>query len=161
VFFKNTATATNAVDASQKQFVYFADIPIASTPYNGIVGDDIYNAPASATCPTVTAIGNECVSVIALTTGEYISNICYVPASGGTGSCGTYGLNVAFTRPFPDASLIITPTSGSGTPTLARSACIELASPDTTIAKKTILITNLGEIRIYPGTASGTAGCTT
>lgn len=161
VFFKNTATATNAVDASQKHFVYFADIPIPTAPYNGITGDALYNAPASATCPTVAAAGNECVSVTALTTGEYISDICYVPSAGGSGTCGSYGLNIVFTRPFPDASLIITPATGSGAPIPARSACVELASPDTTIAKKTMLITNLGEIRIHSGVASGVPGCTT
>ena len=153
-----------AVDASQKQFVYFSDIPILGAPYNGVIGNKMYDLPASVSCPTTPTLNNECLSVTAITTGEYISDICYLPPGDPAttdGHCGTFTLNIAFTRPLPDASLLIKNVGDPATtaPTVAQAACIELLSPDASITKKTIIITSLGEIRVYNGAADEPRDC--
>ena len=77
------------------------------------------------------------------------------------GICNTTNdLHIVFTRPFPDASLIVTSPVGTLTaPTQARNACVEITSPDASVAKKTIVITNLGEVKVYSGAATTTTDC--
>ena len=152
------SASVSAVDADQKHFVYFSDNPIAGAPYNGLIGNKVYDLPSSGVCPVTAALNNECLSVTAITTGEYVSNICYVPTTSTAGTCGSYNLSVAFTRPFPDAALSVR-SLASSTVIPATNACVELSSPDTSIAKKTMVITDLGEIRVYGGSATSTADC--
>ena len=118
--------------------------------------------PPGGTCPTTPTLNNECLSVTQITTGAYVSSICYASPGGYTGACSVSGtpvtLNVDFTRPLPDASLILK-VGSSTTPIVAQSACVELSSPDPDISPKTIVITSLGEIRILNAEASSSSDC--
>ncbi len=145
VYFKAATTATT----DSTQFIYFNDLPdlISGTG----VGDKFYN-PSGGPCPSSPVLGNECLSVTAITTGEFVSNVCYLNTGATLGTCASGGAaNIVFTRPFPDAALSV--DTGS-IMVLPQQVCIELTSGSDTSLKKTISISNLGEIRTHDGAAS-------
>jgi prepilin-type N-terminal cleavage/methylation domain-containing protein len=146
-----------ATDTGNHEFTYFTDIDAV-----GAAGYRLYNAPPGG-CPATPTVGNECVSVTSITTGEYVSNICYLSASTGTVNCNTPGsAHITFTRPFPDATMKVCNTAGA-CPTSAADAqitYIEVTSGIDPTLKKTIVVTNLGEVRVYNGSACAASGGT-
>lgn len=156
VYFVSAHTAGSA----NEQFVYFTDIPGIGTGSTATTGDKIYDPPTGVfVCNGATVSGNECVSVTTITTGEYIDNICYKVAGSGISCAGSTGadLDVTFVRPYPNASIIIHKPVTSTTPIVAQSACIELASPIYPNAKRTIMVSDLGQIGSYPVAATSTS----
>lgn len=147
VYFEPATTATTP----STQFVYFNDLaPTGSTTF---VGNKLYD-PTGTTCPTTPTLGNECLSITSIATGEYVSKICYVPVGDTVGYCITTGAaHISFTRPFPDANIFVD-TFGSSLPIESQFACIELSSTNDTALKKTITVSNLGELRTIDGAAS-------
>jgi len=139
-------------DTDNHEFTYFSDLN----------ANKLYDAPAS--CPAVPTPGNECISVTGITTGEYVSNICYTTsATGSSVPCVPVGAaHVTFTRPFPDATIEIWNSVGAPSATLAAKVYIEITSSLDPSVQKTIIVTNLGEVRVYngcEGLASGGLTC--
>ena len=149
VYFQPGVTATTA----STQFVYFNDIP--PTGSTTFLGNKLYD-PTGTTCPVTPTLGNECLSITSITTGEYVSKICYVPVGDTVGYCITTGsAHISFTRPFPDANIFVD-TLGSSLPVESQFACVELSSLNATALKKTITVSNLGELRTIDGAADAT-----
>ena len=150
--------ASPSASAASESFTYFTDIPTTGTT----TGDKIYNPPVGIfTCNGLTTIGNECLSVTGITTGEYVSNICYKTDSGVDCTNSSGGdLNVVFIRPFSDASIIIHKPITSTSPIYAQSACIGVSSPRDPGQSRTIMISSIGQISIYSVPATSTTlGC--
>ena len=149
VYFKAGAGTTEA-----KQFIYYNDLP----PLGGGVGDKLYN-PSGGPCPTSPVVGDECLSVTAITTGEYVSNICFLPVGATLGTCSSSGeAHITFIRPFPDAEIRV--DTGGALVTVPQYVCIELTSGVSDTTKKTISVSNLGEIKTFDGAGgSATSPC--
>ncbi len=133
VYFSTTASTT---------FIYFSDNDL-----------DKYYTPS--TCTGSPVLGAECISITGITTGEYVKQICYhTPLSGP--SCTTDSLSIVFTRPNPDASIMIKPLSSSGASSVGP-VCIGLGSKNDPTFSKTIMITNLGQVGVYSAPANSTS----
>jgi Tfp pilus assembly protein FimT len=142
VYFESSPVPNTAVSGPQNtQFVYFIDLN----------GNKQYDAPVSG-CP----VGSECLSITAIATGEYISDICYTSINQScTSSAGSSGAtHISFTRPFPDASITIKDGGTIFPPSVTSNVFIELSSVADTTLHKTIAVTSLGQIRVYDGLAS-------
>lgn len=136
VFFESATTP----GPDNTQFTYFNDL---GAPSN----NKEYDAPASG-CT------NECISVTTITTGEYVSDICYRLVSGSQ-SCGnSTAVSVTFTRPFSDATIRIHNLTGPSVIPLARDVYIEISTQGDTPLKRTIAVNTLGKIWVYEGPAS-------
>jgi prepilin-type N-terminal cleavage/methylation domain-containing protein len=138
-------------DTGNHEFSYFADQN----------HDGFYNALGS--CPSMPVVGNECLSVTSITTGDYVSDICYQYAFAGDPahvSCGTGGsVHVSFKRPAHDARMFGCTSAGTcTTPIVADRTYIELSSGNDPLLKKTIVVTALGEVRTTDGAACTAAG---
>ncbi len=140
VYFTPSTTPSGA----NKQFVYFTDTSTTSAR--------TYNGDACTSTPTA---GRQCISVTSITSGDYVSNVCYNTGGGSLSyPCLTSGsVHVSFTRPFPDATMKVCPTVApcSGTPTTAKSVYIEVTSGANAALKRTIIVTGLGQVRVYRG----------
>lgn len=149
VYFKAGAGTTEAT-----RFVYYNDLPALG----GTAGDKFYN-PSGSPCPTTPVVGEECLSITAITTGEYVSNICFLPEGATLGTCSSSAeAHVTFIRPFPDAALRV--DTGSAIVSVPQYVCVELTSGNDAAIKKTISISNLGEIRTFDGAGgSATSPC--
>ena len=156
VYFSSAPTAGTA----NKKFTYFTDIPGVGTGSGTSTGNKIYDPPTGIfVCNGASVSGNECLSVTTITTGEYVDNICYKTITGSKSCTGSYtsDLSVVFIRPFSDASLVLhQPSTAITTPIYLQAACVELASPIYTNSKRTILISNLGQIGSYNLPATST-----
>lgn len=131
-----------AGDTVSHQFTYFTD----SAPHDGLF-EDLH------TCPAALTVGNECISVTTITTGEYVSNICYTTGGSGAFPCVPTGsVHISFTRPFPDATMNICATAGACSPIRADRVYIEVASGIDPTQRKTIIATSLGQVRVFKGT---------
>jgi len=148
-------------DTANHEFVYFADLPSFSS--GTAVYDHVFNIASYTpplTCPGSPTAANECISVTGITTGEYISNICYInDTTGGGLPCVPIPggeAHITFTRPFPAATLKIIPSGGVGgsVPIDAQKVFIELTSNLDPTLQKTIVVTSLGEVHIFNGCAS-------
>lgn len=132
---------TDSANGKNKEFTYFNDI--------GAPGNREYDG---GTCPATPTPGSECISITGISTGEYISDICYVVGTG-TKSCSAPAVgeaHITFRRPFPDAGLRV------GAPSLltsADTAYIELSSRDGT-DHRTIIVTGLGKVSVFEGPVS-------
>lgn len=131
-------------DPAAKEFTYFAD-----QDHNGFYG-------ALGSCPSTPLVGNECLSVTSITTGDYISDICYQYPLGGDPahvSCTRGGsAHISFKRPLHDARILGCTSSGTcASPIAADVAYVELSSGSDPSLKETIVITALGEIRTAKG----------
>ena len=154
VYFSNDATDPTA--PLNTQFTYFAD------------NDHSKTYSDTTPCPATPTPGHECISVTTITTGEYVSKVCYDSATTVHFCPDAGSAHITFTRPFPDATMNVcnTPTgSCSGGGLNAVKAYIELTSGVDPTLQKTIIVTSLGEVRVYDGgehdvcVASGLAGC--
>jgi prepilin-type N-terminal cleavage/methylation domain-containing protein len=152
VYFKASPTPT--VDS--RQFIYYNDLP---DPAFGSTGNKMYDPPGGP-CPSTPLMDNECLSVTAITTGEYVSNICYVVPGGALGTCNTSGeAHITFIRPFPDAAIRV---DAGAMISIPQHVCIELTSAKDMTIKKTIAVSNLGEVRTLEGAAgASTSPCRT
>ena len=155
VYFSDNSTDT--VNPLNKQFTYFADNP----PQNKLYDTSVLPCGTS---------GLECISTTAITTGEYISNICYDTASSSVPNCVDSGsAHITFIRPFPDATMKVCDTSTGSCTGLGLGAIrtyIEISSGADTTQKRTIVVNSLGEVRVANGgahdvycAAGGLSGC--
>lgn len=157
----------NSSGSANKKLVYFGDMPAGAD----LEGDKIYQTTGGTSAlPCGTSYGSECLSVTSVTSGEYVSRICYstsatvftCPSSSNTAA------QIVYKRPFPDATMSVctastctgyspsTGTWGSAVPT--SNLMIELTSGQDTTLKRTIVSTALGQIRVYNGSAQ--SACT-
>lgn len=134
----------SATGTTNHQFIYFTDGN----------GDRKYNSPS--TCVAAPAVGTDaCISVTAITTGEYVSSILYnTPAAPTVYTPPAGAVHITFQRPFPDATIIVCPTAACSTTIAAQDVYIEFTSSITPALKKTIIVTSLGSVRVYNGPAS-------
>ena len=154
VFFESGSTPSPA----NQRFTYFNDLPASG----GGLLDMRYTAPTGGGCPP----SSECISQTKITSGEYIDLISYVPM-GGTYTPLASGsvAHITFTRPFPDASIILCTGSAPTDPCTAplSNVYIELMSSISPTIKKTIVVNGLGEVRVYNGSTvcayTGGTGC--
>ncbi len=137
---------SNIADASlNRQFTYFSDNDHSK----------YYDAT-----PDCGAIGDECISVTSITSGDSIDKLCYktssglfdcIPAPGGTA-------HVTFTRPWPTATMNLCSDVllTSCTPDLAsvQTLYVELISGVDPSLQKTIVVTALGEVHVADGCAA-------
>ena len=142
VFFTAGATPNTA----DQQFISFADID-----HNGFFNDTYGGA-----CPTTASAGNECRSVISISNGDYISNICYrsLVGSSEVSSCYPTGSShITFTRPLHDAVMKECGSPGTCASWVnADTTYIEVSSSaGSTIQQETIIVTSLGEVRVGTG----------
>jgi hypothetical protein len=154
VYFSDNAIDTGGLN---RQFTYFADNDHSKT-YS-----DVTPCPASPTP------GHECISVTSITTGEYVSNICYYSTSTVYNCVEGGSAHITFTRPFPDATMNVCNDTGITSCTALGASVpetfIELTSGADPTQQKTIIVTSLGEVRVYNGgahdacLAGGLAGC--
>ena len=149
--FFQTSSGDPIVDPLTHQFTYFTDIPTAGTTR----GNGIYDPTTG--CPSTPTLGNECLSTTTITSGEYVSRMCWA-ALDGTEACsaGAVSANITFVRPFPDATVEI--CTGSGVCLPANSAYIELRSAVNPTLFGTIVITGLGGISVHRGQACEIVG---
>ena len=143
--------STTAATSNNTVFTYFTD-------YLGSGPDGVYTT--GGTCGAVGS--SECLSNTTISTGQYISGICYMTtATTPTFSCsaGTLStdannkkVNITFKRPFPAAILKVCTTSATSCSTVvdASKVLIELTAPSTG-AKKTIVVKSLGQVRVVDG----------
>ncbi len=136
VYFSSDASAT----ADSTQFTYFTDLD----------GNKEYAKPP--TCPPIPTTGNECISVTSITTGEYVSAICYTDIAG-SNSCMSprSEAHISFVRPFPDAKIIVKATTNSS-PIPASRVFVEITSRSG--SKKTVAVESIGKVWVYDGEAS-------
>lgn len=140
VYFESNSVPSSAAGSNNGQFVYFVDLN----------GNKQYDAPVSG-CPNT----SECVSITSISTGEYLSDICYVSTNQACASPSSSGAaHITFTRPFPDASLTVKDGSTLFPPSVTSDVFIELSSPADDTLHKTIVVTSLGQVRVYDGKAS-------
>lgn len=144
-----SGTSRNTLDS---QFIYFSDLP--GTTYNSI-----YDTLIACGSPS-----SECINSTKITTGEYVDLISFVVPGGSTYTSVVPGssANITFTRPFPDAKIIICTAPGTCNPPVSN-VYIELATPSDATLKKTIVVNALGTVRVYNGSTScahsGIGGC--
>ena len=111
----------------------------AGGAYREYIFDSI-DTGASATCISNTS--SECIDVIAINRGVYISKICAVPPSGG--SCVEVDqVHISFRRPNPDAFIRI-----PGTSQRQSSVEITLSSPIAGIEDEVVFVGNAGQVAI-------------
>jgi Tfp pilus assembly protein FimT len=143
VYFRSNTT----LDTNSDRFIYFTDTN----------GDKLYPTASSATPPCQAPYGVECLAVTKMTGREFVSRICYNAIGGTTYSCSTTSsAQVSFVRPFPDATIKVcaSPTSCNTTSAVnAQSVYIQVNSGLDSNLKKTIIITNLGQVRVFNGCA--------
>ncbi|MBP7804937.1 MAG: type II secretion system protein [Candidatus Pacebacteria bacterium] len=147
-----TFTSGTTPTPATQEFTYFNDIPTVTT-YNGKYD----------TTPSCGATGSECISKTRMTNGEYVALISYAPfGSPYTSLPAGSTASVTFTRPFPDAMITLCLSSGTCYPPV-QNVYIELGSTTRPTMKKTIVVTGLGEVRVYSGSTacaySGGGGC--
>lgn len=156
VFFSSSGTP----GANNTKFTYFTDIPGVGTGSTATTGNKIYDDPGTGVCSNPPVSGNECISITGIATGEYVDNIYY--KSGGVvyhSDSSSADISIVFTRPFPDASIVVHNPVGS-TQVVAQSACIELATPSDPSSRRTISVSSLGQISVFGVSASTTPICT-
>ena len=147
-----TSSTSTTIQVGNQQFIYFTDTPNFGYSSSSLLGDKVYIPNISnSLCGTS---DSECISATTITTGEYVSNICYV--NSGTLYCTSPDLSIVFVRPYPDATLSVRASLGSTTYTQVPAACIEIASPYAGTAKKTIRINSFGQISTFDTPASST-----
>ncbi len=148
VYFR-TGTGAAPTDPVTHEFTYFTDIPIPGTAF----GDKRYNAPADGVCPGTPAVGNECISTTAITSGEYVQRICATFPAGYSTCDDASGIsaNITFKRPFPDANVAICYSDGSCD--MAQNVYVQLASILSPTLVNTLVVKSLGEVRVYNGPA--------
>ena len=149
VYFRSNAT----LDTNSNKFIYFTDTD----------SNKIYSTASSGTSRCQSPYSVECLSVTMMTGKEFISRICYNAVGSTTYTCSnTSSLQVSFVRPFPDATIMgcSSPTSctNPGTATNSQRAYIQVTSGIDSNLKKTIIITNLGQVRVFNGPVS--SACT-
>lgn len=150
MFFQTSASDPIA-DPLTHQFTYFTDIPLLGTTR----GNGVYDS--SSGCPSAPTVGNECLSTTSITSGEYVSKVCWVALDGTQGcSAGSMSANITFVRPFPDATIEM--CVGGGTCTPAGTGYIEFRSLVNAALAGTIVITGLGEISVHNGPACDIVG---
>jgi prepilin-type N-terminal cleavage/methylation domain-containing protein len=144
-----TFTSGTVSDTANRTFTYFTDYTGASS-----VPDGLFNSGGA--CNTA---GSECLSTTTITTGQYVSAICYLPTGASpTLSCPSSANNrqahITFKRPFPDAMIKICGSASScPSPVDASKVLIEISST-TSPMQKTIVIKSLGQVRIVDGNAT-------
>ncbi len=142
-------TSGSVANTADQEFTYFADIN-----HSGYFDD-------SGSCPSTPTATNECLSVTSITTGDYISDLCYqyAPVGGAlTTTCDPSGeAYLTFTRPNPDARMGDCPLTGcspsAGHIDNADTTYIEVSSSGDASLKETIIVTALGEVRVETGAA--------
>jgi len=134
VYFRSAVSA----GADNTKFVYF----------NDTITDRKYSTNPATACPLTPSLLSECLAETTITSGDYVSNICYITASGIKSCAGTgsLALHVSFKRPFPDASLLLDPNI------TADRAYVEVSSRDGAM-QKTITINSLGHVSVVNGKA--------
>ena len=150
VYFVSGSTA----GTNNTGFTYFVDIPAAGTS----TGNKIYDPIGTGVCNGTTTTGNECLSVTAIKTGEYINKLCYKTSTGNVCSSSTpVDASIVFQRPFLDASSMVrNPSNPATTPVSVQSLCIGLASPLDPASQRTITVNSLGQVATYNVAASST-----
>ncbi len=157
MYFANSATGN-----ANKKIIYFADIPTGANTE----GDKIYQTTGgTSTLPCGTTYGSECLSVTSISTGEYVSRICY-STSATVFVCPSTSTSAQFVykRPFPDATMSVctapasctgyNPASGTwGSAVPTSTLMIEITSGLDNTIKRTIIGTALGQIRVHNGSA--------
>ena len=150
-----TVNPATYVSVNNKQFAYFTDIPMVGTS----TGDKLYGSSNIANNLCNSGSSPECLSVTQINSGEYIDEICYPTPSV---VCDAKELNIVYTRPLPDASILMRTAYNSTTSTVLV-ACIEIASPNDASSKRTIKVNSFGQIQTYnlsaTSTVSGTNIC--
>ncbi len=141
VYFRSNAT----LDTNSNKFIYFTDTD----------GDKIYSTTSSGSSRCQSPYSLECLSVTSMTGKEYISRICYNAVGSTAYTCSyTSAAQVSFVRPFPDATIKIctTPTScpAVSAPN-AQALYVQVTSGLDPNLKKTIITTNLGQVRVFNG----------
>ena len=148
-----TTSTSTTINVSNTKFVYFTDIPGTGTSSTATSGDKVY-IPSAGTFPCTA--NPECISSTTINTGEYIDNFCYKPNTSGavcSGPSFLSSMSVVFTRPNPDASIMISTPVGS-TPFPATAACIEIASPIDASSKRSIKVNSFGQVSTFNTAAS-------
>ncbi len=137
-------TPSTAPTGANKKFTLFTDTSSTSAR--------TYNGDACTSTPTA---GRQCVSETSITTGDYVSAVCYNTGSGSLAyPCLTTGsAHISFTRPFPDATMKVCTSVAPCTsaPTIAKSVYIEITSGANASLKRTIVVTALGQVRVHRG----------
>lgn len=133
-------SADSVATTEDTQFTYFTDLD----------ANKEYAKPA--TCPSTATAGNECISITSITTGEFISAICYSDLAGNN-SCLSAGseAHITFTRPFPDARIVVKSSSTSN-PIPASRVFVQITPKEG--KKRTIAVENIGKVWVYDGEAS-------
>ena len=145
-----TVGSSSAVAVANNQFIYFTDEPMTGTT----TGNKVYDSPTNPIYTCNTGSSTECLSVTQITTGEHIDDICY--PSGGSVNCDAKDVNIVFTRPLPDASILMRTSFAATTSTSITAACIELASPNDPTSKRTVKVNSFGQVETYNLSATST-----
>jgi prepilin-type N-terminal cleavage/methylation domain-containing protein len=142
--------SSNPTSSANKKFIYFTDIyptAIGITPAGNAQYDTIPAGTSTSLCGS--SYGAECLSVTSMTTGDYISTIC-TQTGLSSANCPSPGVaHISFQRPFPDAHIRVCP--GTYCTADSQKTYIELTSGSDVTLKKTIIMTNLGQIRVFNG----------
>lgn len=120
-----------AYSAYAKQFVLFADT--ASTPG---VTNRMYDNGTSCGTP---AVGNECVEVFGITTGDKITSLCT-----DQGCASDTVVNVVFRRPSPDAEICIVSNGACTT----RLSFLKIVIQSARGVARAVVIWNTGQISV-------------
>lgn len=131
-----------------KQFVFFFDRNSTAIPGNRFL-DDAGISITPESCGKQTAA--ECLSVITISTQEFISDICV------GNNCGKSNAAITFSRPFPDSVVEHSINFGNGSfSTATGDLKIKISNPDTQLSTKVITVTPLGQIAISSDAPSST-----
>jgi prepilin-type N-terminal cleavage/methylation domain-containing protein len=139
------AFSSDVPSGAYKKFIYFAD-----NNHNSY-----YDDATTTGCGTA---GHECLAVTSINTGDYVSKICYRFRMAGLGSsptsCGVNTANIVFTRPWPapviSGYFSTFPLATPPTSTVER-LYVEITSSKDPTLQKTLIINNLGEVRVFDG----------
>ncbi len=108
IHFSTTTMPANGSEASEKKFVFFADILNPSTP--GLPSNKAYDSYNGICDPNFISYQNECMDVVSITSQDKISDFCL------DGTCNQASnissLDIVFMRPDSDAYFCV--RSGAG-----------------------------------------------
>lgn len=140
----SSVSSSASSGANEKAFVFFADIPAG--PF--LPGDNMYMNSTSTCDPSNISMGNECLDVIKINSGDKISEICIDGTCNGFGMASDDTIDIVFKRPEPDAYFCVTSSMGSPSCSFSTPSNVGLKVMSPKGDTKMITVYNTGQISV-------------
>ena len=145
IYFTTASSTSGTHNVVNTQFVSFTDMPGVGSGSTSLIGDKIYD-PTLLNINCGNSSNPECVRVAGISTGEYVSKICYVS---GSLVCASPDVSIVFVRPNPDPVISVRTSFAVSTYITTPAVCIEVAAPQDVSSTRTIKINSFGQISTF------------